>query len=113
MAKINFSRKNLRSIIYNLISNAIKFRSAQRPIITIRTCQVNENLILSVEDNGVGMSEEGIKMIWGMYHRPYHDIEGQVIGMFLTKKIVSSAGGHITVDSIPGKGSKFIITIPI
>jgi signal transduction histidine kinase len=113
VSKIFFSRKNFRSILFNLISNAIKFKSDKAPVITVRTYQEGDNVMLSVEDNGIGISEEDSHKIWGMYHQLDHDIEGQGIGMFLTKKIVNSAGGQITVESTPGKGTKFIISFPL
>jgi len=110
--KISFSKKNMRSVLYNLVSNAIKFRSDAKPEILIRTSQFEDNFVLSVEDNGKGMKEEDVEKIWGMYNRLSHDIEGQGIGMFLTKKIINAAGGQIAVESVPGKGSKFVVTFP-
>jgi two-component system CheB/CheR fusion protein len=113
VTNISFSKKNMRSILYNLISNAIKFHSALPPQITIRTFQKDGEVLLSVEDNGIGMEEQHIEKIWRMYSRLSQTIEGHGIGMFLTKKIVNAAGGQIAVDSIAGKGSKFIVTLPL
>lgn len=84
--KISFSKKNMRSVLYNLVSNAIKFRSDAKPEILIRTFKFEDNIVLSVEDNGKGMKEQDVEKIWGMYNRLSHDIEGQGIGMFLTKR---------------------------
>jgi len=110
---IPFSKKNMRSVMYNLISNAIKFQSHLNPEIMIRTIKTGEHIILSVEDNGIGIKPGDVEKIWGMYQRLGHDIEGQGIGMFLTKKIINAAGGMIEVDSVPGKGSKFMVTFPL
>ncbi|MEO6329616.1 MAG: ATP-binding protein, partial [Ginsengibacter sp.] len=52
---------------------------------------------------------DGLKTIFDMHGRLHQDIEGQGMGLFLTKKIVDAAGGHITVESAPGKGTKFTI----
>lgn len=113
VTNINFSKKNMRSILYNLISNAVKFHSRLQPQIMIRTFQKDGDIVLSVEDNGIGIEEQHIKKIWGMYSRLSQTIEGQGIGMFLSKKIINAAGGHIAVDSVAGKGSKFIVTLPL
>jgi two-component system CheB/CheR fusion protein len=107
--KILFSKKNLRSIIYNLISNAIKFKGEESLIITISTKQNLDHIILTVQDNGIGISKEGMEKIFEMYGRLNQDIEGHGIGLYLAKKIVHAAGGNILVESDPGKGSQFII----
>ncbi len=106
---IKFSKKNLRSILYNLISNAIKFTVDKSPLITVCTKVEREHIVLSVQDNGIGISEEGQKHIFNMYGRLHADIEGQGIGLSLAKKIINSAGGSISIESEPGKGTKFII----
>ncbi|MBC7934140.1 MAG: PAS domain-containing protein, partial [Rhizobacter sp.] len=112
VSRIPFSKKNMRSILYNLISNAIKFTIDKNPVINIHTFETPDNIILSVADNGIGLEPANIEKIWGVYNRLRHDIEGQGIGMYLTKKIITAAGGQIMVESIAGKGSKFIVTFP-
>jgi len=106
---IYFSKKNLRSIFYNLISNAIKFKGDMPPAIKIRTQKQGNHIILTVQDNGLGIPKSGIDQIFKKYGRLKPDIEGQGIGLFLARKIIDAAGGNITVESDPGKGSKFII----
>ncbi|MGI8582843.1 MAG: chemotaxis protein CheB [Chitinophagaceae bacterium] len=108
---ILFSKKNLRSILYNLISNCIKFKSDQPPVINVCTAKEGDCVILSVQDNGIGMTKDGIDKIFGMYDRLHQDIEGHGIGLYLAKKIVDAAGGNIIVESDPGKGSKFTINL--
>ncbi|WP_221391240.1 ATP-binding protein [Dyadobacter sp. NIV53] len=110
--EIYFSKKNLRSIVFNLISNAIKFKSDKPPVIYIKTKKVNNNTILTVEDNGIGIAEKDSEQIFKKYGRLKMDIDGQGIGLYLAKKIVDSAGGDIIVESTPGKGSKFILCFP-
>jgi two-component system CheB/CheR fusion protein len=108
---ILFSKKNLRSILYNLISNGIKFKSDQPPVINVRTAKEGDCVILSVQDNGMGIPKSDHDKIFGMYDRLHQDIEGHGIGLFLAKKIVDAAGGNITVESEPGKDSKFTINL--
>ncbi|MEO5500735.1 MAG: ATP-binding protein, partial [Ginsengibacter sp.] len=107
--QIFFSKKNLRSIVYNLISNAIKFRGDKPPVINIRCSKEGDNVILSVQDNGIGLSKADLNRIFDLYGRLHHEIEGNGIGLFLAKKIVDSSGGNITVESTEGHGAKFNI----
>ena len=95
--------------MYNLISNAIKFSQDKQPIIHIETLKDADNVILSVQDNGIGMKRGDIRKIFDMYGRLHHVVEGQGIGLYLAKKLVDAANGNIVVESEPGKGSKFIL----
>jgi two-component system CheB/CheR fusion protein len=105
---IHFSKKNLRSILYNLITNAIKYKSSERaPRIKIQTKVLTGYLLLSVEDNGMGIEESKIASIFTLYQRLGQQVEGQGIGLYLTKKIIHAAGGHIEVESKAGQGTTF------
>jgi len=106
---ILFSKKNLRSIIYNLISNAIKFKSDEKSLIYVRTTVEDDFTVLSVQDNGIGIPKKSMNTIFEMYGRLNQEAEGQGIGLYLTKKIVNAANGKLEVESEPGKGSKFTI----
>ena len=108
---IPFSKKNLRSILFNLISNAIKFRGEETPEITVQTWKEADKIILSVKDNGQGIPKADIEKIFNMYGRLKQDIEGQGIGLYLAKKIVNASGGEIIVESEPGIGSDFKICL--
>ncbi|MEO9147081.1 MAG: chemotaxis protein CheB [Ginsengibacter sp.] len=107
--QILFSKKNLRSILYNLISNAIKFKCDKPPVINIHSSKEEGNVILSVQDNGIGLSKVDLNKVFDLYGRLHHDIEGQGVGLYLAKKIVDASGGNITVESEEGKGAKFNI----
>jgi two-component system CheB/CheR fusion protein len=107
--QIYFSKKNLRSILFNLISNAIKFNGGKAPEIAIHTWQQGDQIIISVKDNGIGISKEDIDKIFNMYGRLNHGIEGHGIGLYLAKKIVNASGGEIIVESKPGLGTNFMI----
>ncbi|WP_026899248.1 chemotaxis protein CheB [Daejeonella oryzae] len=107
--QLPFSKKNLRSIIYNLISNSVKFKREQPCTIHIRTFKEGDTVILSVEDNGIGIPKEKLGEIFNMYGRLQLDIEGQGIGLYLAKKLIDSTGGKIVVESEQGIGSNFKI----
>jgi two-component system CheB/CheR fusion protein len=104
-----FSKKNLRSIVFNLVSNAIKFRREEPPEIYIACWKEDDQLFLCVQDNGKGIPESSINKIFEMYGRLHQNIEGSGIGLSLARKIVNAAGGNMVVESEVGKGSKFII----
>jgi signal transduction histidine kinase len=114
VAQIRFSKKNLRSILYNLITNAIKYKSPERdPAVLISTAIEDTHVLLSIKDNGIGMAKDKIDKIFKIYGRIQTEIEGQGIGLYLAKKIVDAAGGHISLESEAGKGSIFNIYFKI
>jgi PAS domain S-box-containing protein len=111
--EIYFSRKNLRSIIYNLISNGIKYRSLERdPVLKIRSHMTPDELILTFEDNGLGIEENDKEKIFNMFKRLHDHVEGTGIGLYIVKRIVENEGGKIEVQSQVGKGSLFSIWLP-
>jgi len=108
--KIYFSKKNLRSIIYNLITNAIKFRNPERRCeIFVSAKHENGFSVVTVKDNGIGMHPDEFEKIFSMYGRLNENIDGQGIGLYLIRKIINAAGGKILVKSEPGKGSTFSV----
>ncbi|OKS89686.1 sensor histidine kinase [Mucilaginibacter polytrichastri] len=112
VSQITFSRRKLRSIIYNLISNAIKFKSPDRqPEILITTIQDDEFIIISVKDNGIGISEANQEAIFSKYFRAENAIEGTGVGLYLVKEIMNNAGGTVAVSSEEGLGAEFTVKI--
>jgi PAS domain S-box-containing protein len=110
---VRFSAKNLRSVIYNLLSNALKYRSFDRvPQITISCKQEAAYLVLSIEDNGLGLESARISQLFTMFKRFHDHVEGTGIGLYMVKKMVESAGGKIEVDSQLGVGSTFRVYFP-
>lgn len=108
---IRFSKKNLRSVLYNLVSNAIKYRSPDRkPFVKIKTKIYDGNLImLEVEDNGLGIKEVDYAKVFAMYERIHDHIEGTGIGMSLVQKIIDNSGGNIEIRSMVNEGTIFKI----
>ena len=110
VSEIRFSTKNFRSVVYNLINNALKFKSPKRdPEIMIKTEELNDFILLTVKDNGIGMDDDKIESIFKMYGRLNDDTEGQGLGLFLIKKIINASGGKVEVESETGKGTTFKI----
>ncbi|NEU08383.1 GHKL domain-containing protein [Flavihumibacter sp. R14] len=108
VSELTYSRRKLRSIIYNLVSNAIKFRSPDRkPVINISTVKEDDFILISVKDNGIGMESSTLDSIFSKYFRKDKKIEGSGIGLYLVREIVNNSGGRITAESRPGEGSEF------
>lgn len=103
------------SILYNLISNAIKYRSPDRkPCVKITSAQAHGQIILTVEDNGLGLDVGKYKeKLFGLYKRFHTHTDGRGLGLFLVKLQTQSMGGTIDVSSKIGTGSKFIISLPV
>jgi PAS domain S-box-containing protein len=111
--RILYIRSVLESIIQNLITNAIKYRSPERRLkIEINTTEDNEYVYLRVKDNGVGFdSNKYGEIIFKLYERIQHDIEGKGLGLYLIKTQIEALNGKIEANSIPNEGALFIVSI--
>ena len=105
---VSFSRKNLRSILYNLVSNAIKYSSPDRkPQVAISTRRENGFFLLQVTDNGLGIPEKDQDKLFQMFKRLHTHVEGTGVGMAIVKRIIENNGGRIELQSQSGLGSTF------
>ncbi|HVD99900.1 MAG TPA: hybrid sensor histidine kinase/response regulator [Cytophagaceae bacterium] len=106
--EIKFSKKNMRSILYNLVSNAVKYSSPDRlPVIHITTEQLNDEVILTVSDNGLGMNPAYKHKLFGMFKRLHDHVEGSGIGLYIVKRIIENNGGRIEVETELDVGTTF------
>jgi len=109
---IRYPTKHIRSILQNLITNAIKYRSPDRkPKISIKTTLKNGYTLLEVKDNGIGIKEEHQQRIFSMHQRGENKNgeEGTGVGLGLLAKLVDGNNGKIEVESKEGVGSTFKI----
>ena len=109
-------RVHLINIFCNLIDNAIKY-SPSDPIIKIKTYNLNGSIVVSVSDNGIGISKEHQKNIFkNLFRVPIgdiHEVRGFGLGLYYVKTIVDQFGGKIELHSEPGNGSDFRIFFPL
>jgi PAS domain S-box-containing protein len=108
-----FSEKNLRSILYNLLSNALKYRHSSRsPHIRVACVTEGDQLVLTVQDNGLGVNEWQQARLFQLFQRLHTHVEGSGMGLYMVKKIVENAGGTIAVESQVDVGTTFILHFP-
>ena len=112
---------HLSEVCLNIISNAIKYTNTGGMIscnVVQKSCEKEDwcNMIITITDNGIGMSEEFQKRIFETFERERNTtlshIDGSGIGMGITKKLVELMDGTIEVESKQGEGSTFTVTIP-
>ncbi|ANQ49227.1 hypothetical protein MY04_1853 [Flammeovirga sp. MY04] len=110
----SYPEEYLRSIFLNLLSNAIKYRSEDRlPKIEVEVYSENNQIVISVKDNGMGIDLEKFgQRIFGMNQTFHHNEDARGLGLFLTKTQVEATGGTIQVDSKVNVGTKFTIKLP-
>lgn len=110
---INYNPAYLESILYNIISNSIRYKhAARKPVIKINLVIENNMKVLKISDNGIGIDlvRNGDK-IFGMYKTFTTNSESKGIGLFITKNQIDAMGGTITVESELNIGTTFKIYI--
>lgn len=107
-------RLYIQSILYNLLSNSIKYRDPDRPLeVNFEAKVVDGNAIISVEDNGLGIDLKNDRdRLFKPYTRLQNNGEGHGLGLYLVKGQVEALGGWLQVASAPGEGSKFTVFLP-
>jgi PAS domain S-box-containing protein len=115
MPTIRANKSQINQLFQNLVSNAIKFRKPDtRPEVNITARHEGDEWLFTVSDNGIGIDKEFSDKIFIIFQRLHNSSEypGTGIGLAICKKIVEKHGGHLWVESEPGKGSTFNFTIP-
>ncbi len=104
----------LVQLLENLISNAIKFRGERDPVIKVSGREDSHRWILGIHDNGIGIKKEYWEKIFVIFQRLHtrNEYPGTGIGLSICKKIVERQNGQIWVESEPGKGTTFWISLP-
>ena len=107
-------RALLAQLLQNLISNAIKFRREEPPVIRIGARFEDSFWHFTVEDNGIGIEPEYLERVFLIFQRLHERSQypGTGIGLAIAKKVIEQHGGRIWIDSVPGQGSRFHFTLP-
>ncbi len=112
---IRADENRLRQVVTNFVSNAIKYSDNGQ--ISISGISDGNRFILRVSDTGIGMSADDVKKLFGKFYRVLGDrVRSEVgtgLGLWITKQIVEAMGGTVSVESIQGVGSHFIVVLPL
>lgn len=111
---IRAHRTQLIQLLQNLVSNGVKFKGENDPIVEIDCMKKGNKFIFSVKDNGIGISKDNLEKVFEMFRRLHtrEEYEGTGIGLATCKRIVTTWGGDIWVESEEGKGCTFFFSVP-
>lgn len=113
---VNADETHMRQLFQNLISNALKFHAPDTPpIVKIAAKVKDQKCTISIEDNGIGIDDKHKEKVFAVFQRlnTRQAFEGTGIGLAVCRKIVQRYNGTIEIESQLGKGTTFIITLPI
>jgi signal transduction histidine kinase len=103
------------TMINNLLSNAVKYCDKE-PVINVEGFVQDNNICIMISDNGIGIAKADQKHVFDKFYRAsggnIHKYKGLGLGLYYVKKIATAHGGDVTLNSKPGKGSIFTVTIP-
>jgi signal transduction histidine kinase len=102
----------LRRVLQNLVTNAVKFCGDDPPRVEIAAREGDEDWVVTVADNGIGIDGEHVGRVFGMFARLGGDTEGTGIGLAICRRAVEAHGGRIWVEPRDGGGSAFSFTLP-
>src|SRR5690554_4235399 len=110
------NQTHFTSVFVNILDNAIKY-SPDAPIIDVYTENVKDTIIIRIKDQGTGMSKTATKKIFDKFYREHtgdlHNVKGHGLGLAYVKQIVDDHNGQVYVESEKGKGSTFIVKLPL
>ena len=103
----------INQVFSNLLGNALKFLDPARPgIIRISGYKEKEQSVYCVEDNGIGIAHEHQEKMFEIFHKLEPAVDGQGLGLTIVSRILDRHTGNVWVESEPGKGSKFFVSLP-
>jgi len=113
--EISSDTTRLQIVLNNLVSNAFKYQDKKKEnqFVKVTAKPQGETILISIEDNGLGIPEQQLGKIFEMYARANDQVEGTGLGLYIVKETIEKLGGTISVESHEGKGSKFSIKLPL
>lgn len=112
VAVLNSNKAYLESIILNLITNSLKFKSENRKLeINITASKIGSSVIIIFSDNGIGIDlKRNRDKVFGLYQKFHKYPDSKGLGLYLVKSQVETMGGTINIDSEVNKGTTFTLT---
>lgn len=103
----------MKVILSNLLSNAVKYHrlDQEKPFIRVAFARFSDYVEITVEDNGIGIPAERLPKIFEMFYRASESTEGTGLGLYIVQEALNRVKGSITVESVEGKGSKFVVQL--
>ena len=100
------------------MDNAVKYKKTDEDLhLNVTTANKDGKVVITISDNGIGIKKEDLKKIFEKFYRVHtgnrHDVKGFGLGLAYVKNVITNLNGNITAESDYGKGTKFIITLPI
>ncbi len=110
---VRADRHKLEQIVCNLVHNALKFTPERGHLIIRSNVTTDHRLTITVEDTGCGIPREYHEKVFEKFHRAPSPVqEGSGLGLAITRKLVELQGGTISLESEPGRGSRFCVSLP-
>jgi two-component system phosphate regulon sensor histidine kinase PhoR len=113
---VNVDPVHISNVVFNLLDNAIKY-CRETPDIKVSSSNDSRYFVLEIEDNGIGIKRDDLKMIFDKFYRVptgnLHDVKGFGLGLYYVKLIIDSHDGDISVKSTVGKGTTFTVKLPL
>ncbi|MFD2513041.1 PAS domain-containing protein [Pontibacter locisalis] len=108
---VPFTKGSLKSILYNLISNSIKYRSHERSPVILISSRIKDNFVeLTVKDNGLGLDmNKHQNKLFQMFKRFHNHVNGSGLGLYIVNRLLTNHGGYINIDSNLGEGTTFTL----
>lgn len=112
---LNADKNRLSVVLNNLLANAIKYHDPhkEKQWIEVQVSNSNGTLKVRVSDNGMGIDPEHHNKIFDMFYRGTFHSKGSGLGLYIVKETIAKMKGTIALESVPGEGSSFLITLPV
>ncbi len=113
-AILHSDKSRIKMVVSNLLANALRYHDPQKadPYVNISIQPHDAGVIISIQDNGIGISKDKHEKVFDMFYRASVMSEGTGIGLYIVKETVEKLNGIITLDSEPGRGSDFRVYLP-
>lgn len=114
---ISVDRDSFRRVLSNVIQNSLQYMDKDKPEIRLAAMTVIGHLVLTIEDNGIGIDQDALPYVFDRFYRAAPsrnaDTGGSGLGLAIAKQIMAGHGGQIAAESTKGAGTRIRISLPI